>query len=162
MPHKTKAEINTIVELYTQGFSCGKIGLIFGMSRQAVWERLKRAGVVLRQKKILPFIMYDGIKFTPSLNGYYRATHRHKHTSLHRYKYEKEVGKILEGYDIHHRDNNRQNNRTTGFRRNTLAATLQCRASNECNHQETLSRYQYFLTRSHALHIPLLVHLQTS
>ena len=80
------------------------------MSRQAVWERLKRNNVEMRTKKVLPFIIYDGLKFTISKNGYYRATRRDKHVSLHRYKYQKEVGKIPEGYDIHHKDGNKLNN----------------------------------------------------
>lgn len=81
------------------------------MSRQAVWERLKRNNIILRNKTELPFIFYDGLKFTPNKHGYYRVTNNRKnHISLHRYKYEKEVGEIPIGYDIHHIDKNRANN----------------------------------------------------
>lgn len=97
-------------ELYLQGFSCQQVGIMLGASRQAIWELLKNHKVDLRKKKVLPFIMYDNLKFTISKNGYYRATVRHKHISLHRYKYEKEVGKIPDGYDIHHKDFNKINN----------------------------------------------------
>lgn len=110
MPHLKKSDTNEIIKLYEDGFSCENIANMFSMSRQAVWERLKRNKVQLRTKKILPFIIYDNIKFTPSGHGYYRATIRTKHISLHRYKYEKEIGKIPEGYDIHHIDGNKQNN----------------------------------------------------
>ena len=110
MPHIKKAPTNELKLLYKQGYSCAKISDIFSMSRQAVWERLITNGVSLRTKKILPFIMYNGIKFTPSEYGYYRATQRTRHISLHRYKYIKEIGKISKGFDIHHIDGNRQNN----------------------------------------------------
>ena len=112
MPHKTKADTKEIIELYVGGFSCQEIAEMFDMSRQAGWERLVRKKVPMRKKKILPFIMYDEIKFTASEYGYYRATKRDKHISLHRYKYEKEVGKIPKGYDVHHIDGDRQNNNT--------------------------------------------------
>lgn len=110
MPHEKKSPTEEIIKLYDDGYSCEDIGEMFSMSRQAIWERLKRNGVELRAKKIYPFIIYDGIKFTPSGNGYYRATSRSGHISLHRYKYEKEVGKIPIDYDIHHKDGNKQNN----------------------------------------------------
>lgn len=110
MPHEKKSEDTDIMNLYNDGYSCEKIANIYSMSRQAVWERLKRNGIEMRKKKILPYIIYDGIKFTPSCYGYYRATSRTGHISLHRYKYEKEVGKIPDGFDIHHKDENKQNN----------------------------------------------------
>ena len=84
---------------------------MYDMTRQAVWERLKRNHVNLRTKKILPFIMYDGLKFTLSGNGYYRATIRDKYISLHRYKYQKEIGKIPDDWDVHHIDMDKQNNK---------------------------------------------------
>lgn len=110
MPHEKKSPTEEIIRLYNEGYSCEDIGKMFSMSRQAVFERLKRNGVELRSKKVYPFIVYDGIKFTPSGYGYYRATSRTGHISLHRYKYEKEVGKIPFDYDIHHKDGNKQNN----------------------------------------------------
>lgn len=110
MPHSKKAPTEDIIKLYKQGFSCQDIANIFSMSRQAVWERLKTNGVKLRTKKVLPFIIYDGIKFTANDNGYFRATRRDKHISLHRYKYTKEIGPIPKGYDIHHINGDRQDN----------------------------------------------------
>lgn len=81
------------------------------MTRQAVWERLKNNKINLRKKKILPYVMYDGIKFTPSGNGYYRATSRERHISLHRYKYQKEIKQVPDDWDIHHIDGNKLNNK---------------------------------------------------
>lgn len=105
-----KIDLDEARKLYNNGYSCGQIAVMLGVSRQAVWEKLKNNNVKLRKKKLLPYIIYDDIKFTISSNGYYRATRRDKHISLHRYKYEKEVGKIPSGYDIHHKDFNKINN----------------------------------------------------
>src|SRR3990167_10299143 len=97
-------------EQYQKGFSCQEIAQMFSVSRQAVWGWLVNNGYALRKKKILPFIIYREIKFTPSGNGYYRATGRKKHLSLHRYKWECEVGSIPVDYDIHHKDGDKTNN----------------------------------------------------
>lgn len=110
MPHRKKASNEEIIKLYNDGFSCESIEEMFSMTRQAVHERLKRNKVLMRTKTVLPYIIYDNIKFTPSGSGYYRATSREKHISLHIYKYEKEVGKIPHNFDIHHKDGNKQNN----------------------------------------------------
>lgn len=115
MPHEKKAPDDVLAYLYSQGYSCGAIANICSMTRQAVWERLNRRGAVLRKKAVLPFILYDGIKFTPSGKGYYRATSRGSHISLHRYKYTKEVGAIPPDHDIHHRDGDKQNNKLSNL-----------------------------------------------
>lgn len=110
MPHKTKAPINEIIRLYNEGFSCEKIAKMFNMSRQAVWQRLKTNKVKLRKTKCLPFIMYDGHKFTIHYDYYRYTANRVSGVLLHRYKYEREVGKIPKNHDIHHIDENRLNN----------------------------------------------------
>lgn len=61
-------------------------------------------------RKILPFIIYDKIKFTIHNNGYYRSTTGRIRLYLHRYKYEKEVGIIPDKHDIHHKDHCKLNN----------------------------------------------------
>lgn len=110
MPHVKKVEDKKLIELYSLGYSCETIAKSFSMSRQAVWERIKRIGIETRKKKVLGFIMYNGIKFTPSGYGYWRSTKRDKNLFLHRYKYEREIGKIPKGFDVHHIDGNRSNN----------------------------------------------------
>jgi hypothetical protein len=110
MKYNWRLDIKEIEKLYNQGFSCSDIGKMLGASRQAVWEKMLHAKVETRKKKIFPYIIYDGIKFTKSEYGYYRATNRDKHISLQRYKWEKEVGKIPKGWDIHHKDRDKANN----------------------------------------------------
>ena len=96
-------------EVYKKGHSLEDVGKMFGMSRQSVYAAFKLRGYKLRKKKELPFIIYDGIKWTTSMYGYLRATSRKKHLSLHRYVWEKEYGPIPKGHDIHHKDRDRAN-----------------------------------------------------
>jgi hypothetical protein len=100
-----------MIELYYSGLSFEKIGKKYNLSRQAVWERMSRVkGFIARKKKDLPFIELDGIKFTLNEYGYYRSTRRDRNLFLHRYIYEKEYGKIPDDWDVHHVDENKQNN----------------------------------------------------
>lgn len=109
-----KAQTEEMLSIYNDGYSYQEIARSYGLTRQAVWERLKRVGVVSRVKKTLPFVMYDGIKWTISKSiGYYRNTDRTSRGEcllLHRYKYEKENGAIPSDWDVHHIDENKLNN----------------------------------------------------
>jgi hypothetical protein len=97
-------------EQYKKGFSLQEVGNMYSISRQSVYSAFKLRGYELRKKKVLPFIIYDEIKWTPSMYGYYRATSRRKNLFLHRYIWEKENGEIPPGHDLHHKDGNRANN----------------------------------------------------
>lgn len=112
MKYNWRIDTKQVEKLYTQGYSCAEIGKMLGATRQAIWEKLKNAGIETRKKKQLPFIMYDSKKWTISkTTGYYRLTNSRKvHISLHRYVYEKEKGMIPKGYDIHHLDCDKSNN----------------------------------------------------
>tara|TARA_R110000796_G_C14492466_1_gene427925 strand:- start:461 stop:916 length:456 start_codon:yes stop_codon:yes gene_type:complete len=114
MSKKNQDQTNEMIKLYDDGLSYAQIGNVFGVTRQSVWERLKRAGVKSRIKKTLPYIMYDNIKWTISKStGYYRNTDRTSRgmaLSLHRYKYEKEVKKVPDNWDVHHIDEDKLNN----------------------------------------------------
>ena len=104
-----KTNIVEISRLYKEGYSCSQVGKMLGVSRQAVWEKMKNHKIEIRPKKLLSYIIYNNIKFTLTTNGYYRATTINREL-LHRYKYTVEIGNIPEGYDIHHLDNDKQNN----------------------------------------------------
>ena len=107
-----RLDLNEIKSLYNQGYSCAEVGKIVGASRQAVWGIMKSHNIKTREKKLLPYIIYDDKKWTVSkTTGYYRLTKSRKvNISLHRYVWEKEVGKIPSGYDIHHIDGDKTNN----------------------------------------------------
>lgn len=53
-------------------------------------------------------IVIDGLSFVQSGRPYYYCSTKRKY--LHRYLWEKEHGKIPEGYEIHHKDHNSANN----------------------------------------------------
>lgn len=113
MKYNWRLNIKEINKLYEQGYSCSEIGKMLGATRQAIWEKMKNAGVETRKKKLLPYIIYDNKKWTISkTTGYYRLTNSRKvHVSLHRYMYEKENNStILENYDVHHIDGDKTNN----------------------------------------------------
>jgi len=112
MKYNWRLDIKEIEKLYTEGYSCGQIGKMLGATRQAVWGKMRRAEVQIREKKTLPFYTYNGYKFTISKStGYYRCTiPKTGRIQLHRYVWETERGKIPQGWDIHHLDCNKQNN----------------------------------------------------
>ena len=106
-------ETEKMVLLYGEGYSYEDIGKMYGVTRQAIWERLVGAGCKSREKKVLPFVMYNGIKWTVAKShGYFRNTDRTTRGELllHRYKYEVEIGVVPNDWDVHHIDHNKLNN----------------------------------------------------
>lgn len=97
-------------DLYKKGFSLEQVGNAFGTTRQAVYGLFKTRGLNLRKRTKLPFIMFNGSKYTIRNNGYYGKTNDGR-TLLHRDIWEKSNGIIPEGFDIHHIDGNKQNNK---------------------------------------------------
>jgi len=57
-------------------------------------------------------VVYDGKKWTKVKSGYYICSVKSRTFKnwLHQYVYEKEAGKIPEGFHIHHKDRNKDNN----------------------------------------------------
>ena len=109
---KNNEEVAEMYELYLQGYSLADVAKTYGRTRQSVWSVFKTRGYPLRKKKFLPFVIYDGLKFAAGSYGYLRQTDSRKtHVSLHRYVWEKERGTIPEGYDVHHLNGDRADNR---------------------------------------------------
>lgn len=110
MPAKrddTKAD--GMIALYEVGFSLSQIAVAFDVSRQAVFKMLKRRKVKFRSIEPLPFIMWRGQKYTLRTTGYYARTDCERQF-LHRDVWEAHNGPIPPGYEIHHRDENKQHN----------------------------------------------------
>lgn len=63
----------------------------------------------MRKKQPLPFMMFNGSKYTIRNTGYYGKTDG-KRTLMHRDVWEFHNGPIPDGYDVHHRDENKLNN----------------------------------------------------
>lgn len=61
-----------------------------------------------------PCKYYDGKKFTLRNTGYYSMTTGDR-MLMHRYMWEKEVGPIPDGYDIHHKNEDKTDNRIENF-----------------------------------------------
>jgi hypothetical protein len=101
-------------EFYLKGNSLQKVGIAFGISRQAVYERFLKANLKLRTKESRNFIIIDNIKFTINRDGYYESTTQDR-LMLHNYIYERSYGKIPDGYEIHHIDCNKLNNDLTNL-----------------------------------------------
>lgn len=97
-------------ELYLSGFSISKVATAFGVSRQSVFKRFKRAGLETRRKTALPFIVFNGIKYTKRVNGY-MARSMGKRSFLHRDVWESVNGKIQDGMDVHHINGDKMDNR---------------------------------------------------
>lgn len=95
---------------YRRGFSLEQVGVMYNLTRQSVHIGFKRRGYKLRPRKApLPFLMFNGIKFTRRNTGYYGRTDGDREL-MHRYVWEYYRGTIPDGYDIHHIDHNRENN----------------------------------------------------
>ena len=94
---------------YQEGLSLSQVAELFGITRQSVYTGFKRRSYQLRSKNERLFVIYDNKKFTLRNNGYFGCT-TGKRELLHRYKYEKEVKPISEGWDIHHIDHDKTNN----------------------------------------------------
>lgn len=96
-------------EQYGNGFSLSEVGRMFGVTRQSVYIMFKRRGFELRSKRMLPFLMFNELKFSPQSNGYYRKSNGNREL-MHRHVWEYFHGKIPDNHDIHHKDFNRSNN----------------------------------------------------
>lgn len=97
-------------EWYLKGYSLSEVGKMFGVSRQSVFDGFRRRNLDLRSKKQLPFLTFEGLKFTLRNHGYYAKTDGNREL-MHRVVWEFYKGKIPEGWDIHHIDHDKTNNK---------------------------------------------------
>lgn len=131
-----------IKRMYENGFSCSQLSKMYGVTRQSIHILLTRMGTQFRKTKLLPYIMYDGRKWTISkTTGYYRDTAERKHNvSLHRYIWEKHNGPIPCNYDIHHIDENKSNNDLSNLQMILKAnhTRLHCKGYNQFRNSRTI------------------------
>lgn len=85
-----------------------------GVSRQCIFDAFQTRGYQLRSKKERPFKIYKGIKFTLRNSGYYSATTGSRKL-MHRYMWEDQIGRIPDGWDIHHINEDKSDNRIDNF-----------------------------------------------
>ena len=114
-----------LYELYQDGYSLSQVGKIVGITRQSVFDRFKRANLKLRSKQLKPFIIVDNLKFTINRDGYYECTTIDR-LMLHNHNWEKENGKIPNGYELHHIDLIKTNNDVLNLQLVTQKNILKC------------------------------------
>jgi len=105
---------NEMFSLYEDGYSIAQVAKAFGVSRQSVFERFKRAEKILRSKKKLPFIIFNGKKYTLRNNGYMACTDGER-SLMHRDVWFFHNGNIPEDHDIHHINNDKTDNRISNL-----------------------------------------------
>lgn len=109
MGRKRNNKYDEAYQLYLDGLSLNQVATSLNVSRQSVFTAFKKRGFTLRGVNYRPFQMYDNKKFSLRNTGYYSLTVSGRGL-MHRYVWEKEIGKIPFGWDIHHKDENKANN----------------------------------------------------
>jgi hypothetical protein len=110
MGRKLNGKYTKGYELYLSGLSLEAVGEELGVTRQSVYQAFKKRNLHLRGPKFRPMQEYDGKKFTLRNNGYYGLTTDDR-VLMHRYVWEKINGQIPKGWDIHHINEDKSDNR---------------------------------------------------
>jgi hypothetical protein len=110
MGRKRKEIYDNAYSLYLSGLSLSQVADSLGVTRQCVYKAFKKRGLTLRGINYQPIQIYGDIKFTLRPNGYYSMTTNNR-CLMHRYVWEHEVGKIPKGWDIHHKNGQKSDNR---------------------------------------------------
>lgn len=105
--HKLYAEM---YQKYQDGYSLSEVGKMYGVTRQSVFSGFKCRGYKLREKKQLPFLSFNGEKYTLRNTGYYGKTYGDRKL-MHRVVWEYHKGKIPPNHDIHHINHDKTDNR---------------------------------------------------
>ena len=96
-------------DLYLRGYSLRIVALEFGISEAAVSKMFKRRGYPTRPLGYLPYVEFEGRKYTIGDKGYYART-TDGTIKLHMDVWVYYNGEIPKGYDIHHIDEDKLNN----------------------------------------------------
>ena len=110
MGRKRSAKYDDAYQLYIDGLSLEQVAAHLSVTRQCVFKAFKERGLQLRGVNFRPYQFYDGKKFTLRNTGYYSLTTDDRGL-MHRYVWEKEVGEIPDGWDIHHKNEIKHDNR---------------------------------------------------
>jgi len=85
---------------YERGLSLAQVAERFGVTRQSVYDRFKRAGVPMRSRRIKPWLRFEGRRYTAGKDGYYRATEGDRLPLVHAV-WIHHHGPIPAGYEVH-------------------------------------------------------------
>lgn len=114
MPWPKNEKLHEMHAMYQQGFSLSQVGEFYGCTRQSVFGLFQYNGLPTRKKKELPFIVFNGSKYTMRNHGYMAKTDGDR-TLLHRDIWEFHNGPIPKGWDIHHKDEDKTHNEIGNF-----------------------------------------------
>lgn len=95
--------------LYQTGMSLTEVANKIGSTRQRLHSYFKLRNLERRPLKKTEQIEYNGLFYTKNKNGYWRETTRNRE-SLHRQIWIDNNGAIPEGMEVHHKDENKNNN----------------------------------------------------
>ena len=107
-------KLDEMYAMYQKGYSLTQVGAFYGVTRQSVYGLFKYNGLKARSKKQLEFVEFNGSKYTIRNTGYYARTDGGR-TLLHRDMWEFYNGAIPDGWDVHHKDENKLNNAPENF-----------------------------------------------
>lgn len=102
------------VELYKAGLSIAEVAEQYSMTRQAMHKILARRGVEMRHPNPQPVVEWQRRKFTRRENGYYAETTGDREY-LHRAIWIEANGPIPEGYEVHHKNGDKEVNEIGNF-----------------------------------------------
>lgn len=108
--HRNSIYDKAYAEMYAKGMSLAETAKSIGVTRQCVYKAFKKRGFRLRTSIPCGFQIYDGKKFTLRSNGYYALTTDDR-CLMHRYIWEKEICDIPDGWDVHHINGDKSDNR---------------------------------------------------
>lgn len=110
MGRKRNVVYDNAYVLYLSGLSLEQVSVEIGVTRQCVYKAFKKRGFTLRGPNFQPYQTYDGKKFALRPTGYYSLANGDR-CLMHRYVWEKERGAIPAGWDIHHLNEVKSDNR---------------------------------------------------
>lgn len=109
MAWKKNQNISEMHKMYMQGYSLSQVAEHYGVTRQSVYGLFKYNNLEIRKNKKLKFLEFNGFKYTLRNTGYFAKTNGNRNL-MHRDVWEFYKGEIPENYDVHHRDENKENN----------------------------------------------------
>lgn len=142
MGRKKIEKYDDAYKLYLDGLSLDQVAKNIGVSRQCVFKAFKKRGFILRGVNYQPHQYFNGLKFTLRNNGYFGLTTNDR-ILMHRYVWEFYNGKIPNGYDIHHLNNKKYDNRIEN---------LECLSKSEHTRKYSPHNNQYTKGRKLATH----------
>ena len=96
--------------LYLNGLSLSQVASEINVTRQCLYDAFKLRNYKMRSVKLRPVQFYNGLKFSLRPSGYFALTSNNR-MLMHRFVWESVNGSIPKGYDIHHINEDKTDNR---------------------------------------------------